>query len=162
MVRKALIFAIGIAFISGAFGGDRPPLSPEIQHQLTAKYPHAKVVNWCSGKFVGKDADAVTVLQDESKKQFLIMWVMSQGGIQELDSVAQTDLPTTEFELQCMDAKKAKDMQDTLQDSEGISSSLKVLKGLGAVCYFIDCCIANCWSLDRASGRLIRVGGWET
>ncbi len=161
MARKVLVFTLSFILIGSAFGGDQQPLSGEIKKQLSTKYPNHKVVNWCTGKFVGKEADAVAVLRDESKKQFLVLWVMSQGGIQELDSVAQTDSPT-EFELQCMDAKEAKETQDTLQHSEGISSSLKVLKGLGAVCYFIDQNVANCWSLDRPSGHLVRIGAWET
>lgn len=81
MARRALIFALGVLFVGSAFGGDQRPLSSEIQKQLSTKYPNHKVVNWCSGKFVGKEQDAVAVLRDESKKQFLVLWVMSQGGM---------------------------------------------------------------------------------
>ncbi len=161
MARKALIFTLVVLFIGSAFGGDKPPLSSEIQKQLSTKYPKHTVVNWCSGKFVGKETNAVAVLRDPAKKEYLVVWAMSPGGIQELDAVPQTD-SSPEFELQCMDAKEAKETQNTLEHSEAITSSLKVLKGLGAVCYFIDENIANCWSLDRPSGRLIRIGAWET
>ncbi len=161
MARKALIFALGVLFIGSAFGGDQPPLSGEIQKQLSTKYPQHKVVSWCSGNIVGTETNAAVALRDRSKKDYLVVWGMAQAGIQELASVEQTDA-SAEFELDCYDAKGAKEIEDTLQHSEGISSSLKVLKGLGAVCYFIDQNVANCWSLDRPSGRLVRIGAWET
>jgi hypothetical protein len=167
MARKYLIFAFNVALflpavsISSAFGGNPSPVSPEIQQRLTKKYPNQKMVNGCNGKFLGKESDAVAVLHNPAKKEFLVVWVMSQGEIQELAPVAQTDT-SAELELQCMDAKEAKERQDALKDSEGISSSLAIPKGSGAVCYFINYTEANCWTLDRASGRLIRAGGWET
>src|SRR5262245_38100009 len=161
MARKALVFAIVVLLISGAYGGEQPPLSPGIQQQLTAKYPNQKLVNWCSGKFVGKDTNAIAVLRDESKKQFLVLWVMPPGGIQELASVAQFDT-SNEFDMQCLNAKEAKEVEYTSQHSETIHSDMKVLKGLGAVCYFIDNTTSDCWSLHRSSGKLVKIGGWLT
>ena len=167
MARKHLAFTFGIALfflavsISSAFGGNQAPVSPEIHQRLAKTYPNLKMVNGCSGKFVGKETDAIAVLHNPVKKEFLVVWVMSQGKVQELDSVAQTG-SSTEFELQCLSPREAKGLQDTLQKSEGVSSSVKIPKGSGAVCYFIDSAVANCWSLDRASGRLVRAGAWET
>jgi hypothetical protein len=167
MACRCLIFAVGIALffpaisVSSGFGGDQSPLSPEIQKRLSKTYPNLKIVNGCSGKFVGKETDAITVLHNRAKKEFLVVWVMLEGHIQELDSVSQAD-SSTEFDLQCLSPKEAKELEDTLQRSEGVTSSVKIPKGSGAVCYFIDSAVANCWSLDRASGRLIRAGAWET
>lgn len=166
MARKSLILAFGVALclLVGSdihpLGGDQPSIGREIQQKVIKNYPNHKIVNWCSGKFAGRELDAVVVLRNPAKKEFLVLWVMSQGGIQELDSVPQTD--ATDFELECLNAKDAKQLQDTLEASEGISSSVKIPEGSGAVCYFIDEAIANCWSLDSTSGRLVRVGAWET
>lgn len=167
MTHKSLVFAFGIALlipvvsVSGAFGGDRPSINPEVQQTLAKNYPNHKMVHWCSGKFAGKSADAIVVLHNLAKKEFLVVWVMSQGGIQELDTVAPT-ATNTDVDLDCMNAKDAKELQDTLDTSEAITSSVKVPKGSGAVCYFVDENVSTCWSLDRASGRLVRIGGWET
>jgi hypothetical protein len=166
MARKAFAFAFGLALflpvisIGTAVGADQPSVSSEIREKLAKNYPNQKIVNWCSGNFAGKATDAIAVLRNQAKKQFLVVWVMS-GDIQELDTVAQTD-SSSEFELQCLNPKDAKELQDTLQHSEGINSSVEIPKGSGAVCYFTDATVANCWSLNRASGRLVRVGAWET
>ncbi len=166
MARRSFILAFAamlfvLAFrISDAFGADPPPISREIQQRVLTKHAGHKIVNWCSGTFVRKDTDAVVVLQNQSTKEFLVVWVMP-GGIQELDRVQLTD-SSSEFELQCMNPKEAKELQDTLRHSEGISTSVEIPKGAGAVCYFIDETVANCWSLDRATGELVRVGAWET
>ncbi len=167
-LRIHTIFAAGLVFMlpaltsvnSGA-AQDKPAPSRVIQQKLTHKYPGQKIVNWCSGKFVGRDADAVAVLHNQAKKQFLVVWVMSNAGIQELDSVAQ-DESDPGFELQCLDAKEAKERQADFQTLEAIEGSLEAPEGLGAVCYFTDSTSAKCWSLDRASGRLVEVGGWQT
>jgi hypothetical protein len=166
MRRKSLISVLGIvllpssALISTAFGTDQPPVSPEIQQKLAKKYPNQKIVNWCSGRFLGKNTDAVAVLRNQARKEFLVVWVMTEG-IQELDTVAQSD-SSSEFELQCINAKEAKELQHTLQHSEGISSSVEIPTAAGAVCYFIDATVANCWSLNLSTGGLVRVGAWET
>ncbi len=163
MARSFLLVPLSLAAvcISSVFAGDAPPLSRDLQRQLTSEYPNDKVVNWCSGKFVGKETNAVAVLRVDSKREFLVVWVTPPGSIQELDSVPQADAASA-FELQCLDAKQAEERQQILRNSEAITSSLKVLKGHGAVCYFTDNTTAKCWSLDRTSGRLIEVGGWQT
>ncbi len=166
MARKSLmlpfvaVLFFSVARISNAFGADQPPISREIRQKVAVKYANQKIVNWCSGRFVRKDTDAVVVLHNQSKKEFLVIWVMT-GGIQELDRVPQTD-SSSEFELQCMNPNEAKELQDTLRHSGAVTSSVEIPKGAGAVCYFIDETIANCWSLDRATGQLARVGAWET
>ncbi len=166
MTHKPFVFAfaavllLSLVCLHDAHGAGQPPVSPKTQQRLAAKYPNQKVVNWCSGAFAGKEINAsVVVLHDQKKKEFLVLWLMAKD-IQELDTIPQTEA-SSDFELQCMNAKEAKELQDTLQNSEGISSSVEIPKDAGAVCYFIDPAIANCWSLDRATGQLVRVGAWE-
>ncbi len=165
MVRKFLSSAFGMAlllasaFISTASSSDQPIVSRKIEQTLTSKYPSHKLVNACSGKFVGRANDAVAVLHNQAKKEFLVVWVTSQGAVQVLDSVTQTE---PEFEIECMDAKEAKEREYDVHHTETIEGSLRVPKGLGAVCYFIDETTAKCWTLDHASGRLMEIGGWQT
>lgn len=167
-LRIHRIFAAGLVFMLAALcsanpgaGEEKPAPSRVIQQKLTHKYPGQKIVNWCSGKILGRGADAVAVLHNQAKKQFLVLWVTSNAGIQELDSVAQ-DESDPGFELQCLDANEAKQRKTDFQTLEAIEGTLEAPEGLGAVCYFTDSTSAKCWSLDRASGRLVEVGGWQT
>ena len=165
MLVRLFTFAFVLAFflsnvgVQDAFGADQAVLSSDMQQLLVKKYPNHKVVNSCSGKFVGKPSDAAAVLRDAAKKEFLVLWVMSDGKIQQLDSVTGT---VPDVELQCFDAKEAKKQEYAIYHTPTIEGDLKVRKGLGAVCYFTDDTTAKCWSLDRASGRLIEIGGWIT
>ncbi len=163
MALKSLLLSLAAAALcfTAAVGGDRPPLARNIQQQLTSKYLNHRIVNWCSGKFVGREKDAVAALLNPTKKQLLVLWVMAPDTIQELDTIEQTGVNSA-FELQCLDAKQVRRRQDTLRNSETITNSLKVPNGAGALCYFTDNTTAKCWSLDRASGRLTEVGGWQT
>lgn len=145
--------------VHDAFGAEQAVLSNDMQQLLTKNYPSHKVVNSCSGNFVGKPSDAVAVLRDDAKKELLVLWVMSDGNIQQLDSVMQAE---PDIGLQCFDAKEAKKQEYAIYHTPTIQGDLKARKGLGAVCYFTDNTTARCWSLDRTSGRLTAIGGWIT
>jgi hypothetical protein len=155
----ALAFVVLAGYTCNAFGADQAVLSNDVQQLLANKYPNHKLVKSCSGSFVGKHDDAIAVLRSEARKEFVVLWVMSDGKTQELDVVTQAE---PEFELQCMDAKEAKEREHDVHTTDTITGTLKARKGLGAVCYFSDDTTAKCWSLNRASGRLIEIGGWLT
>lgn len=165
MLKRLFTLAFTLAlFLSSvcvhdAFGAEQAVLSNDMQQLLTKNYPSHKVVNSCSGNFVGKPSDAVAVLRDDAKKELLVLWVMSDGNIQQLDSVMQAE---PDIGLQCFDAKEAKKQEYAIYHTPTIQGDLKARKGLGAVCYFTDNTTARCWSLDRASGRLTAIGGWIT
>jgi hypothetical protein len=153
-----LVFFLSSVCVHDAFGAEQAVFSNEVKQLLIKNYPNHKVVNSCSGAFVGKPSDAVAVLRNEAKKEILVLWVMSNGNIQQLDSV--TAVP--DVEPKCWDAKEAKRREYDLHHTESIEAWLKVRTGLGALCYFTDNTTAKCWSLDRASGRLTEIGGWMT
>ncbi len=161
--RFALALAVTLFLsmfcVHNIFAADQGGLSDKMQHLLADKYPNHKVVKSCSGNFVGKPTDAIAVINNAANKEFIVLWVMSDGNIQQLDAVIQAE---PEFELQCMDAKEAKGREHDVHTTDTIVGTLKALKGLGAVCYFSDDTTAKCWSLDRATGRLIEIGGWLT
>lgn len=154
-----LVFFLSSVCGNDAFGADQAVLSNDMQQLLIKKYPDHTVVNSCSGKFVGRPSDAVAVLRNQAKKEFLVLWVMSDGNIQQLDSVTEG---VPDVGLQCFDAKEAKKQEYEIYHTPTIEGDLKVRKGMGAVCYFTDNTTAKCWSLDRASSRLIEIGGWIT
>lgn len=154
-----LAFFLSSVCVHDAFGAEQAVLSNDMQQLLIKKYPNHKLVNSCHGTFVGKPSDAVAVLHNEAKKEFLVLWVMSSGNIQQLDSVMQAQ---ADFELQCFDTKEAKKQEYLVFHTPTIEGDLKVRKGQGTVCYFTDDTTAKCWSLDRASGQLIAIGGWIT
>jgi hypothetical protein len=145
--------------VHNVFAADQRVLSDDMQQLLADKYPNHKVVKSCSGNFVGKPIDAIAVINNAARKEFIVLWVMSDENIQQLDSVTQAE---PEFELQCMNAKEVKEREHDVHTTDTIIGTLKALKGLGAVCYFSDDTTAKCWSLDRATGRLIEIGGWQT
>jgi hypothetical protein len=162
---RHLIFTIVVALVvsvvvvNNALAADQAVLSEEMQNAVSNKYPNHKLVKSCSGDFVGKHDNAIAIVHNEASKEFVVLWIMSDGNIQQLDAVTQAE---PEFELQCVDAKEAKEREHDVHTTDTITGTLKALKGLGAVCYFSDDTTAKCWSLDRASGRLIEIGGWLT
>ena len=158
-IAFALAFVLSEICARQAYGADQAVLGDDLQQLLVKKYPNHQVVKSCSGKFVGKQSDTVAILRNQAKKEFLVLWVRSNGNIQQLDSVMQAE---PDFDLQCLDAKEAKKQEYIVYHTETIEGTLKVRNGLGAVCYFTDNTTAKCWSLDRASGRLIEIGGWLT
>ncbi len=159
MLGFALALCVSAVCVDNVFAADQEMLNNDVQQLLADKYPNHKIVKSCSGSFVGKPTDAIAVVNNAAKKEFIVLWVMSDGNIQQLDAVTQAE---PEFELQCLDAKEAKEREHDVHTTDTITGTLKALKGLGAVCYFSDDTTAKCWSLDRASGRLIEIGGWLT
>ncbi len=164
LVRHLTLALAAMLFLStfcvyNVFAADQGALSDDMQQLLADKYPNHKVAKSCSGTFVGKPNDAIAVINNGAKKEFIVLWVMSNGNVQQLDSVIQAE---PEFEMQCMNAKEAKEREHDVHTTDTIVGTLRALKGLGAVCYFSDDTTAKCWSLDRATGRLIEIGGWLT
>lgn len=155
----ALTLFLSSLCVHNAVAADQRVLSDDMQQLLADKYPNHKIVKSCSGSFVGKPIDAIAVVNNAAKKEFVVLWMMADGNIQQLESVTQAE---AEFELQCLDAKEVKEREHDVHTTNTIVGTLKALKGLGAVCYFSDDTTAKCWSLDRATGRLIGIGGWQT
>lgn len=157
---RAACLAIALIMNPGFATATDAPKSA-VKKALAKKYPREAIVNWCDGNFLGKPGDIVAVLSDESRKQFRVVWVTTHKNIQELQSVSRFS-PDASFELKCLDATKAKELQNTLRTSESIVDFLKIPEGAGALCYFTDYTTAQCWSADKKSDTLIDAGGWQT
>ena len=146
-------------------------ISPAVRNALAAHYPHQRISNACAGRFIGAKSSYVVALQDPVQRTFTIVWVKADGEIQQLDSISgeaaatisgQKNPGAAPFELQCMDAKQAREFIKRGANSEALDFRVRVRSGAGAVCYFTNATTADCWTLDRRTGALVGAGGWQT
>lgn len=134
-------------------------LADKVKDALAAKYPGEQIVASCSTAILGNTRDVFAALYGAHDKRIRVISVMQNGGTREIDVVPATR--GSSFELQCLNAKEAKQRKKVLGESETIRDFLRVPAGRGAVCYFTSDTETKCWSKDK-SGKLIEVGGWQT
>lgn len=114
----------------------------------------------CPAKFANLPNDSINVVFDKAASMFTIQWVNAKKEVKELGKVKK--FSDEKFELQCMDAKEAEGRVKDLNEAEGIHSFIKIPKGKGGVCYFVDETMTKCWSYDEKTKSFVDAGGWQT
>ena len=157
-LRRSVSLSLSLMLLSTA-SAVAQGVSPKTKAALSAKYPGEEAVASCSAGAVGNRLDGFAALYNSSDKQTRVVAIDKEGGVRELDVIPSTD--GSSFELQCLNAKEAKERKKVLRESETIRDFLHVPTGRGAVCYFTSDTETKCWSTDK-DGKLIDVGGWQT
>jgi hypothetical protein len=114
----------------------------------------------CSGKFAGLPNDAITVTLDTKTSIYKVEWVKANKETKELGTVKKFN--ELKFDLQCLDPKNADEIRKNVMEAEGIHGFLKIPKGKGALCYFVDETMTKCWSYYQKTKTFVDAGGWQT
>lgn len=147
-----------VVFAVAADSNDKAPAG--VRTLLAAKYPAETIVTWCGGGFLGDRSGGVAALYNSEKRSYRVVWLTHGSSVRELQTVPAFEAGV-QFELQCLDAKAARERKQTLEHSEAIRDFLHLPAGHGALCYFVSETETKCWSTDK-KGNLLAIGGWQT
>ncbi len=148
-----------LAFAFSMLATSAQTLSEASRSRLSTKFPGETIVASCSAMAIGRTLDSFAAVYSSSEEKVRVVAVAKNGDVRDLDVVPA--FRGTSFELQCLNAREAKERKKVLGESEAIRDFLKVPAGRGAVCYFTSETETKCWSTDK-DGKLIDAGGWQT
>lgn len=120
------------------------------------EYKGSVVVNYCIADF-DMDGKVDYAFGTVINSQMSGIYVVQLG-----DRLIELAPHNTGSDLQCLDARKAGELNNTIEASEGIHGGIESSGPGDIVCGFVNETEAVCWKYDKSTNSFVVVGGWIT